>query len=132
MLQQKRFLPAIPLLPLLVPVLACSDPLDLGDPAFIGVIQEVVDQDDRILRFHVDIDKRIAWISSRRYGAWVTVASDTPILVEQPDGSLLLGWLGDLAVGTRVRVWTAGWMTRALTPGVGAERIEILQQEAGQ
>ena len=129
MLQKKRFLPAIPLLALLAPILACENPYDLGDPSFIGVIRKIVDQDDRRLRFDVDIEKTITWSLPRSRGARVNVYSDTQLLVEQPDGSLVQGWRGDLSVGRTVRVWhePQRFINSVQPPYAAALRIEILQ-----
>ena len=124
MFEQKRFLPVIPLLALL---LACEDPLDLGDPAFVGVIQSVRVEPERI-RFIAKMNEQGACSDL----VDVSVLDRTVIVVEQPDGSLRNGWRGDLAVGTRVRVWHERWIRPACTPQVGGVRIEIPQQEPGQ
>ena len=118
-------------------LVACSDLQDLGDlgdPAFVAVILEIVNQDDRGLSFDVDVVEGISWNHPRTEGARVGVGSDTRILVEQPDRSLRIGVLGDLAVGTTIRVWidTSVFRRTILPNTVTSVRIEILQQEADQ
>ena len=127
MYARKRFLPAIPLLALL---LACRDPLD-PDPSFVGVIQEIVETNDRRLQFDADVEQRIR---QRSFSTRVDVFNDIPILVEEPDRSLLIGWRGDLAVGSRVRVWRrrSTFLSPIPPPTVVALRIEVLRHEPGQ
>ncbi len=109
-------------------LVACSDLQDLGDPAFVGVIQSVSTEGDRF-RFGVRI------FEPGRFSEFVDVGvlDNTVILVERPGKLPRRGQRGDLAVGTTVRVWHERWIRGpAGAPQVGAVRIEILQQEADQ
>ena len=135
MFEQKRFLPVICLLALLVPVLACGVSLTEADesPDVVGVIEglrstyslgDVVLIGD-ITVPHMRDDARCEPLCRKVF----FVIRNTPIRVQQDDGTLRIGSKRDLVAGAEIRGWTVGVELRSLPPYWFATRIEVTESQ---